>query len=103
MMSSGRKPLRGICLSPSKPFQALTSAWTDSAGEGHVSEADVVGCTLGPEEIDLRECLRYRAHVHAVRLYEGGDAGLFRASYEFIEEWLVGIDGVHRRAEFLGE
>src|ERR671913_2241934 len=34
MISSARKPLRGIDLPPNA-LQALTSAWTDSRGEGH--------------------------------------------------------------------
>ena len=38
MISSARKPFRGIDLPPNAP-QALTSAWTDSAGEGqHVED-----------------------------------------------------------------
>src|ERR671910_100189 len=36
MISSARKPLRGIDLPPNA-LQALTSAWTDSRGEGHPS------------------------------------------------------------------
>src|ERR671913_267997 len=37
MISSARKPFRGIDLPPNA-LQALTSAWTDPAGEGHVGE-----------------------------------------------------------------
>jgi hypothetical protein len=37
MISSGRKPLRGMILSSIEPAPSLTSAWTDSRGEGQQS------------------------------------------------------------------
>src|ERR671913_143769 len=46
MISSARKPLRGIDLPPNA-LQALTSAWTYSRGEGH---NDLPGLFLGIEK-----------------------------------------------------
>jgi hypothetical protein len=83
MISSGRKPFRGTRPSLVEPGPSLTSAWTDSAAEGHnnvrnLTYAQLDYCSTVWHVIDSRvdrELQWAKEAHHAPQMYPPGING----------------------------
>jgi hexulose-6-phosphate isomerase len=70
-------------------------------GGERVGEADVVGRTFRPEQIDLVKDLGDVVHVHSPGPHQVADARLLGPPQQVVQEQLGCINGVNRGAEFL--